>query len=487
MSPFLRRPLAAIAVAALGLGSACSGSDSARHPGERPGELRGAVLIVLDTMRADRLGSYGHSRSTSPHLDALARSGVRFDQVIAPASWTLPSFGSLLSAEYPARAFGRSHKLPRSIVEELELAGLRTAAFTEGGFTSREFDLDRGFAVWVEEESAVRLAGPGRDTGRETQGSVDNTFEQAEKWLRENADEPFFVLIHTYEVHTPYDRREFGAFLDPGRIGPTFEMRRRRPIKRGKLVLTDGEIDYVQALYDGGIRVADRRVGNFLAFLEESGLADGTLVAVTADHGEELGDHYRSGVGDHGHSLLDDLVRVPLILRHPQREFPIRDPAVQARLFDVLPTIAELLGVSLPNEADGRSLVPILEGSETSHRLAFSATAKRGPPRISVRQGLVKYIEVTGRRDALGGGLFGEEPPLVVPPPERQLYDLRSDPAEKNNVVGEQPELAEALSREIERVWADLGGAPGVTPPGDADISPRVREQLEALGYVGGD
>ncbi len=345
------------------------------------------------------------------------------------------------------------------------------------------FDLDRGFAHWTEEEGPVRLFGPGRPRNPESSGGIENTFALAKDWLAEYKSERFFLFVHTYEVHTPYNRRDFTGRLDPGKIGRTFRMEYPPRIKTGDMVLSDSEIEYVSALYDGGVVTADRHIGAFLSFLDAQGLKNRTLVVVTSDHGEELGEHYRSGIGDHGHSLLDNLLRIPLILYHPQREFAVSEVVAQVRLLDGLPTMAELMGVSADRPADGISLVPILDGVEREDRIALAATGKRGPPRVCIRSGRYKYIEATGRTDVLDSDLFMKDPPLSPAPPARQLYDLRRDPGETNNLAESETELADAMADAIEDAYAGYADATRLTTPEVLDR--KLIERLRSLGYVG--
>jgi arylsulfatase A-like enzyme len=244
-------------------------------------------------------------------------------------------------------------------------------------------------------------------------------------------------------------------------------------LRSGEITLDADEIAYTKALYDGDILNADRHVGALLASLRAAGLADRTLVVVTSDHGEELADHYPANTGTHGHSLRDPLVMVPLIVADPRRRYPLQEVSTQVRLIDVLPTVADLLGVPVEPPVEGRSLVPLMEGVETDDRVAVMGNTRRGPPRVGVRAMGFKYVVTTGP-DAT-------TPPLSPAPPERQLYDLTADRAERHNLAAERPELAAELQRLLDGVpERQPGSEDTVIEDGDAAL----RDRLRSLGYI---
>lgn len=460
------------AVLAVLLSAACAGCGRAEDAaGRRP--LQGAVLVLLDTVRADHVSCYGYPRPTTPVLDALARSGVRFTQAVSQAPWTLPSVAALLAGRLPGDAL--AERLSSSIVERLRAAGLVTAAFTEGGFVSRAFGLDRGFIDFEEAEGAVRLARPGAqvEAAAGHGGGIAHTFGRAEDWLRRHRSDRFFLLVHTYEPHTPYTNHDFSAGLRPGVVGSAFSLDTLVRLRSGEITLDAEELEYAKALYDGDIRNADRHVEALLTALRELGLADRTLVVVTSDHGEELADHYPANTGSHGHSLRDPLIMVPLIVADPTRRYPVHEVTAQVRLIDVMPTIADLLGVAVEPPVEGRTLVPLMEGVETGARVAVTGHTRRGPPRAGVRAMGFKYIVRTGPDPTT--------PPLSPPPPERQLYDLRNDAAERRNVAGEHPALAAALDQLLENVPGARPGSEGSAIPVE---DPALRERLRSLGYI---
>ncbi|MEQ8765585.1 MAG: sulfatase [Planctomycetota bacterium] len=433
----------------------------------------GAILIVLDTVRADHLSVYGYDRPTTPHLEKLGQEGVVFDQALSYASWTLPSVASMLASGPPSSVLHQG-RLNRSVVDAIRDAGYRTAAFTEGGFVSKTFGFDRGFEHWREVEGAVHLTQSGSPNDVPGDGGIENTFALAREWLEENGDEPFFLLIHTYEPHTPYTRTTFTEGLDRGELPETFSMEDLRRVQSGELVLGETERRYLTALYDGGLKKADEAVGELLLDLERLGLED-TIVVVTSDHGEELGEHYPRYAANHGHSLHDPLVHVPLIIRDPKAETQARI-SEQVRTLDVLPTIADLLGAKPLFDAAGESLGPWLHGGVRQDRIAYGSGTRFGPPRAYLRHaGLdMKYIEVLGPENP--------KTPLEPPPPERALYDLGSDPFERENIAGEKPKLAEQLSKMVGQSLVKRSAQTSIEIP--ANATPELIERLRSLGYI---
>jgi arylsulfatase A-like enzyme len=446
---------------------ACSPDPEPPSAALDPSRPFGAVVFLLDTVRADRVSSYGYERPTTPSIDALAAQGVSFDQVTSYSSWTLPSAVALLSGNYPRLVLDEDMEMQRSIAEQFAAAGYRTAAFTEGAFVSRRWGMDRGFGHYHETERATLVEKGGSD--------VEGTFAAATEWLRENASEPFFVLIHTYEAHIPYRNRDFVGDRAPERIGTSFELARKREVERGELELTEAEREYIRDLYDGDILSTDRHVGEFIGLLAELGLDERTVVVVTSDHGEDLGDHFESWIGGHGHSLRDDLLLVPLVIRDPTREFAKSRVDVQVRTLDVLPTVADLLGVALAGELAGRSLLPVMQGEESEHRVAMSGENRRGAARIALRDGRYKYIAAIDQAPR-EGELLG---PSV---PRAQLYDLHADPGETVNLARKRPSLARKFALPLASWFNGLGGPP-VEVKSD-ELDPKLRERLKALGYI---
>lgn len=426
---------------------------------------------MLDTLRADGLSAYGNPRATSPAIDALAARGVLFENAMSHAPWTLPSFVGLLSGRYPSQAVFAQGSLQNSLLDVLRSAGWSTAAFTEGGYVSRHFGMDRGFEVFQEEEGKTRLVLDPRPT--QGTGSIEHTFDGAIDWLREPHAKPFFLMVHTYEIHFPYRNREYAQSLPHGRLGATYEEKQRLAIRKGALAVGEEERTYVRALYDGGVHSADTQVRRLLDALEETGLAADTVVVVTADHGEDLGGRDPKALGEHGHQLYDELLRVPLIVYHPRAEWPAGRIGAQTRLVDVMPTLLEFAGLPAPPGLAGASLVPLLRGREKDTRLAYSEL-RRSPwneyARTAIRDGRHKLIANLS--------------PRPVGWPEIEFYDLSRDPGERENLVGIRHEALDALTVRLKDERDALRSEGGIEIPEEEDLPPELRERLEALGYL---
>jgi len=479
--PSARRRLAGLLAAAAW--AAASGCGAPERPAE---PLHGIVLVAIDTLRADALSSQGNPRPTTPHLDALAADGVLFENAVSNASWTLPGFVAILSGEHPTARVYRG-KLLRSGVERLREAGYRTAAFTEGGYVSRQFGMDLGFQDFWEETSPV-IDDPGPGVG------AAKTFGQARDWLREHAGGRFFLFVHTYEPHVPYQHLELAEGLDPGVLGGVYDREQNDRVLKRRVAVGETERAWVRALYEGGVRATDRAVGDLLATLEALGVDDRTLVVVTSDHGEQLGEHRPEALGLHGQTLWDTVRRVPLILRDPRRDDGGRRIETQVRTVDVMPTILDLAGLDpaprsepgaeadpdadpdaaeapVPRALDGRSLVPVLEGEEHADRPAFSELRDGRTGRLKAATLRTRAHKV--HLNPPGSGRAGLE-----------FYDLGEDP-------GERRDRARSSSREQARLHGDLQEE--ITeverrgPPwGERrNVSPDLKRRLEALGYLG--
>jgi arylsulfatase A-like enzyme len=442
---------------------------------------RNAILIVLDTLRADRVSAYGHERPTTPVLDRLAEGGVLFESVVSHSSWTLPAMVGLLSGHYPtAREYDDG--LRHSLVEPLREAGWKTAAFTGGAWVGEQYGLGRGFDVFEDQIAVdIRLArAPERPAGEaplaEVSKGIEKTFAAAEQWLEANADAPFFLWLHTYEPHTPYRRQIYTAGMERGVLEPTFEVAAAAVAGAGGSGsrLGETELAFIRALYDGGVTVSDQYIGRLLDTLDRLGLDDDTLIVVTSDHGEDLGERSPPRPGNHGHALWDELLLVPLIVFDPTREYPVRRVPSQVRLIDVMPTLLDILGAPFSEPMHASSLLPLMLGEESSGRPAWSVIdpqPKSGrSQQFAIRSETHKLI--------LTPALDENEDDSIA------LYDLANDPQESRNIADSAPATAQALRASLAEVRAErsLRGDPDYRSK--RAIPPPVKRRLRALGYI---
>jgi arylsulfatase A-like enzyme len=380
------------------------------------------VFFAVDTLRADHLGCYGYPRPTSPRLDALSRESVLFEHAISQSPWTLPAFASMLTGVVPSRhGAGRGKRCifggcgglfaGRGMLgERFIAAGYRTAAFVSNGFAGPAVGLGRGF------ETAEVVYG----------GSA--TVDRAIAWLEQNHTVPLFLFVVVVEPHAPYVPRPDDAapFLDPSYAGPI-------GTKFSGVVdpnWTDADRQRVVDLYDGEVRTADRLLGRVLDALPRLGIDERTLVVFAADHGEELFDHGSVG---HGHTMYDELLRVPLLVRFPGGT-PSGRVDRQVRTMDVFPTILDAVGIPVPSGLDGVSLLGLARGgaAPASLDVAPAEFTYRPPDLRAVRRADRKLI-VDVDHDTI------------------QLFDLGNDPRERTDVARARPAEVAALRRALGR------------------------------------
>lgn len=435
-----------------------------RRAGSRPSVL----LISIDTLRADRLGSYGYARPTTPKLDALAASGTLFERAIAPAPWTLPShasiFTSLLPFDHHTRwSWMRVPPGRAMLAERFRDAGYRTAAFTGAAYVAAAYGFDQGFERY-------------EDRDEEKEGGIDAVLDPALSWLRETKGGPRFTFVHTYEPHTPYVHREFAREEDRGRLGTALTNREVELMHDGELVLDERERRYVSDLYDGDVACADRRVGAFLDAARNEGLLENTIVVLLSDHGEEFWEHLPQRSAGHGHSLYQELIQVPFVVVAPGIPAGVR-VRTPVSLLDVAPTLLDLAGIPPDALHQGRSLAPSLRGGgEPEVVPVFSESVEYGPDRFSVIEGRLKAI-VVPFPDKSHHDVFFEVRPL-------EIYDLDRDPHERHDLSGSPDPVAAALARRIVvRAAARLKGV--AAEAGKANAPPEeLVPQLKSLGYL---
>ena len=421
------------------------------------------ILISIDTLRADALGCYGAARPTSPNIDRMASEGVLFRDFIASSSWTLPAHATMLTGLDPDRhgvtKFTYFQPLPEeldTLAERLWDRGYETAGLVGGGFVSNNLGFDQGCdRQWENPDSTGET-----DT---LQVAVD----RAKPWMAERRGRPFFLFLHTYEVHLPYTPPPpYDTMFDPSFEGPYKHRFAERDydflVKKQRL--TPQILAHARALYDGEVRSMDNAVGDLMTFLRSTGLAENTCVLLTSDHGEEFGEH---GAFAHEHATLyEELIRIPLIVWCPSRLRGGRVVAELASHSDIVPTVLELAGAAVPADLDGRTLVAALEGRTHPQRAAAISEVDGS---VEQRSGTVKAVR-GARHKLIASTIDGSE----------LLFDLQADPGERTNVRQQAPALAQqlrALGDDRARGPA-VAAAPAITPD-DA-----MQERLRALGYV---
>jgi len=390
------------------------------------------LIITLDTLRADRVGCYGYSKAKTPDLDELAKIGVKFENTACQVPLTLPSHVSLFTGLYPnyhqVRDNGSYYLDERfeTLAEIFKEREYNTAAFIGAFPVDSRFGLDQGFDVYddkFQEEEKFKTFSSER--------KAEEVFLSFKQWFVKNFNHKFFIWVHYYDPHLPYEPPSpyKEQFSDP---------------------------------YDGEVAYTDVYVGEIIDLLKEKDVFEKTLVVVASDHGEGLGEHREI---DHGIFLYDTTIKVPLIFCAPQYLPLDKTVSSQVRLIDIFPTVLDLLKIPVSKEVQGESLIPYVEGRE--------------------KKDLVSYIETVHPKEMfswsdLKGIVDGRMKFIDAPKPE--LYDLKKDPEEQNNLYQKENQIA----LRMEKVLDELIDRYSSKESSRRELSPEEEEKLRALGYIVG-
>ncbi|MEO8505342.1 MAG: sulfatase [Acidobacteriota bacterium] len=434
-------------------------TSSVRAVAQAPGPPD-IVLIVIDTLRRDHLASYGYGRQTTPGIDRLVREGVAFDAV-SPTSWTKPAVTSILTGLHPLRhqTFDRTDKLPTGIVtlaERLRAIGYSTQAVSANGWVSGAWGLDRGFQQFTELED---VEGVPPDAFRVNRAVVPQLGTMPH---------PFFLYVQYVDPHAPYSpRRRWDGEPLPGAGTPQATLSVLDLDATHEYPRAPEFVDRARDLYDGELRQVDDGLEELLGELERRNLLANAVLVVTADHGEELGDHGRMS---HGQSLYREVTDVPLVFWAPGRIAPrgLPMPRERASLLEVTPTLMEIAGSPLaPGEADG---------SSRAGELLRRVVPGEPPPyllHLDFVDGVALALDDGHRKLLLGRA-----------PYRKELFDLELDPAEQHSLMEPRPPkwFGVLATRLAERHNAfEALASPRLT----GSISDSSIRQLAALGYLG--
>ena len=435
------------------------------------------VLITIDTLRADHLGVHGYGRETSPRIDHLATEGTTF--LAAEANWpkTGPSFASLMTGTYPALNGVRALRVVladelTTLGEAMQSEGYKTAAFVTNINVGERFGFAQGFDEF--HQMWDRSVEPARNNKEVSFLSNEQIVERVNAWLEQNRAEKFFLWVHFLDPHGPYlppgdlDRRFDGDEIHQEQeiVIPRHKIPRHQ--RRSELRSVG---DYIAA-YDGEVLSTDAAVGSVLDQIAGLELEMNTLVVLTSDHGESLGEH--EFYFAHGGYAYEATTHVPLVLRHPERIPAGRRIEVPVALIDLMPTLLELLEISpqgLNAQLQGTSLAPLILGDPYEAQPIFIESL--GGQR-AVRLGSWKLVH--DPREGLWADRVGNW----------QLYNLEEDPGETRNLVDQEPERTEKMRQLMERLTrsAALGVEVEAVPVDDSELSADEIERLKALGYI---
>ncbi len=421
----------AILILTIGCRARSVGSGSADRPN--------VLLVTIDTLRADHVGSYGYQAASTPTIDALAARGVRFQTSVVHTPLTGPSHASILTGQTPLGHGFRNNSgyvlapQVKTAAEDFRQAGYRTAAFVSGFPLDRRFGFDRGFETYDD-----RLP-KGNDRRRTpyVERFADATTDAVLRWLPTSGPTtgqvltPWFLWVHYYDPHAPYE--------PPADLAERFR----------------------QSPYDGEIAFVDRQLERLLQALDARGERPRTIVLVTADHGESLGEH---GEGTHGIFVYDATLRVPWVMAGP-RVAAGRVSQTVARSIDVLPTLADYAGLPPRSDVEGRSLRPAADGHEMADEGTYAESLY---PELELGWAPLHAWRTSGLK--------------YIKAPNPELYDLEKDVSETTNRVREQRERVEDLDRKLEAALRHSTTPSAAAPTVDAETA----ERLRALGYASG-
>lgn len=516
------RSTALVVVAALTQSACGSREPKPPTPVEPAPIARHVVLVSIDTLRADHLSLYGYPRPTSPQLEKLAKDAAVFTAAMSPAPYTLPSHMSMMTGMHPwahGVRFG-NHYLRESFVtlaETMHDGGYKTAAFTDGGLVATTYGFGQGFDSYNE------------DRQEPSWSSLVNGFRrysgQLHDWIRWNAEDPFFLFVHSFDTHGPYMAEQ--KFKDA--LAPT-----RPVVPEGAKAIADPiafirslncheylQLDRYQSLeqiiddYDATVRFVDERIGRLVDLLVREKIYDDTLLIITSDHGESFLD--RGVQVGHGLTLYEEDVHVPLIIKFPRGQFAgVRCDEV-VRLIDLFPTVCAATRQAIPTDVQGADIVDALTGKDAEPRIAVGESPNlAGSPILGfegfssyARRRELKYLDAAGisfedmmrihlhrPKDAADAYDCVGDPLSIRPriPRTAQLFDLDADPQETRNIADTRADqllriraALKAVHSRSTAVFAQHGSSQKVLE--DMTVDELLREQnnirdLLSLGYI---
>ncbi len=394
------------------------------------------VLITIDTLRADHLGCYGYKQIKTPNIDGLAADGARFSRAFTPVPVTLPAHSAMLTGTYPMFsgvhdfAANRLSTRQATLATILKQAGYSTGAVVASAVLDSRFGLNNGFDFYYDHFDFSRLEEANLDQ-MERPGNV--VADLALDWLGKNAQKKFFLWMHLYDPHYPYNPPE--------------------PFRR----------EYATHPYDGEIAFADEQVGRLLRFLKAKGLYRNTVIVLAGDHGESLGEH---GEKTHGFFIYNATLHVPLIVHLPgESASTIVSDSVS--LIDIMPTVLGAVGLQIPSTVQGQSLLPVMRGKSADRdrtlynesflaRIHFNWSELRGAENVRYH-----FIDA----------------------PKAELYDLASDPGELRNLLADKKAVSEEMRAKLAGLIRDYSA--GKEMAEKTGLDPALMERLKSLGYAG--
>ncbi|MBI2667507.1 sulfatase [Candidatus Woesearchaeota archaeon] len=406
------------------------------------------IIIGIDTLRADHLGYNGYYRNTSPNIDEFSNEGVVFKNTFSQAPSTLPSFATIFTSLYPIMHKAQIENGPvalsnesKTIAEILKENGYYNIAYTGGGQVAKEFGLGQGFNIYEGNVCYNYITAPLIKKGVIADlKCLEDSIEIVMHNINLNKDRKFFLFFHNYVTHYPHvlSTNKYSIFTDYNNIREEYSNIITDPlvvknklvedINNGKIKMNNELKDYIIGRYDDTIYYMDDWIGYLLEEIKKSDIMDNTIIIFLGDHGEEFTEH--GMIGLHSHTLYDELLHVPLIIKYPKSKPKVIDQ--QVRLIDVMPTILDILNISIKEELQGETLIPIIQGKDKKLPVFSSLeyTSEGQPLKISIRKDSFKLIyDLKYKRT--------------------ELFDLSKDKNELNNVASKHKAKANELKKEL--------------------------------------
>lgn len=395
------------------------------------------VLITIDTLRADHVGCYGYKRIKTPNIDGLSANGTRFERAFSVVPVTLPSHSSILTGTYPMLSGmhdfsgNKLSPLQPTLASVLQQSGYETGAVVASAVLDSRFGLNHGFDFYYDHFDFNRLDEANLDQMERPGNAVADV---ALDWLAKHSQKKFFFWMHLYDPHFPYNPPE--------------------PYRQ----------EYASQPYDGEIAFADEQVGRILRFLNDKGIYQNTIIVLCGDHGESLGEH---GEKTHGFFIYNATMHVPLLIRLPGN-LASRTVDSPVSLVDVMPTILEAVGIEIPSQVQGRSLLSELRGDDGDHG-EHTLYGETFLPRIHFDWSELRGSENTKYH--------------FIDAPRPELYDLTKDPGELHNLFNEKKAVAEEMRAKLVELIREYSA--GKEMAEKTGLDPALMERLKALGYAG--
>jgi len=485
-------------------------------------KMPNVLIIVLDAVRADHLSGYGYHRNTTPNIDRISSEGFLYENAISASCWTLESMTSMLTGLLPSRHgvhwgnLNLKDNIP-TLTEYLRDAGYRSFCLSNNGaFLNKKSELVKGFDYFWEVKflfdpdkakssfkkfinSVYRrtffsrymfdFSNFGKDSlikkifkktilGRFHLGAAETNlrFKRYVRSIKKDG-KPFFAMLLYIDAHLPY--------RPPGRFRRLFmpDKFREEDIRKvnydaekflsGKVKMSEYDFDILRALYDGEIAYLDSKIGELYEFLKRENILDDTLLIITSDHGENIGDH---GLMDHRYCLYDTVLKVPLIIRYPEAFTPGKRVRHHVQTLDLFPTIENLLSVESGIEFDGISLFD--RERDGNGEMAFAECVVPQPVSSKDEDEIAALSKYLHSLKALRNHRYKF---ILKSDGKNELYNLKEDPDEENNIAPSNPVIVEDLLQELLR---KTGSFNREVNSSDLNLDSEIKERLKSLGYL---